>query len=93
MIEYLIKYIIIRITRKSWEAEKIIHFCFFCSRGDSPVGWGSRKERLHIRREVRHLHNECPGYEIKTYDGGARGGMVIVVGNGHGDTSSNPGRD
>ena len=25
--------------------------------------------------------------------GGARGVMVIVVGNGHGDTSSNPGRD
>ena len=25
--------------------------------------------------------------------GGARGVMVIVLGNGHGDTSSNPGRD
>ena len=25
--------------------------------------------------------------------GGARGVMVIVVGNGHADTSSNPGRD
>ena len=25
--------------------------------------------------------------------GGARGVMVIVVRNGHGDTSSNPGRD
>ena len=25
--------------------------------------------------------------------GGARGVMVSVVGNGHGDTSSNPGRD
>ena len=25
--------------------------------------------------------------------GGARGVMVIVVGNGHNDTSSNPGRD
>ena len=30
---------------------------------------------------------------IKTQTGGARGVMVIVVGNGHGDTSSNPGRD
>ena len=29
----------------------------------------------------------------KTFLGGARGVMVIVVGNGHGDTSSNPGRD
>ena len=27
------------------------------------------------------------------YFGGARGVMVIVVGNGHGDTSSTPGRD
>ena len=27
------------------------------------------------------------------YLGGARGVMVIVVGNGHSDTSSNPGRD
>ena len=26
-------------------------------------------------------------------DGGARGVIVIVAGNGHGDTSSNPGRD
>ena len=25
--------------------------------------------------------------------GGARGVMVIIVGNGHGDASSNPGRD
>ena len=29
----------------------------------------------------------------RVYTGGARGVMVIVVGNGHGDTSSNPGRD
>ena len=29
----------------------------------------------------------------KTFSGGARGVMVIVVGNEHGDTSSNPGRD
>ena len=27
------------------------------------------------------------------YDGGARGVMVIIVGNGHGDMSSNLGRD
>ena len=30
--------------------------------------------------------------DMKLY-GGARGVMVTVVGNGHGDTSSNPGRD
>ena len=33
-------------------------------------------------------------YRIKTFFlGGARGVMVIVVGIGHGDMSSNPGRD
>ena len=26
-------------------------------------------------------------------DGGARGVVIIIEGNGHGDTSSNPGRD
>ena len=30
---------------------------------------------------------------LGTPEGGARGVMVIVVGNGHGDTSSNHGRD
>ena len=30
---------------------------------------------------------------IESCFGGAHGVMVIVVGNGHGDTSSNPGRD
>ena len=32
-------------------------------------------------------------YDMPTGLGGACGVMVIVVGNGHGDTSSNPGRD
>ena len=30
---------------------------------------------------------------VNVYFGGARGVIVIVVGNGHGDTSSNPERD
>ena len=34
---------------------------------------------------IYHIISECSG--------GAHGVMVIVVGNGHGDTSSNPGRD
>ena len=29
----------------------------------------------------------------KLLSGGARGVMVIIAGNGHGNTSSNPGRD
>ena len=31
--------------------------------------------------------------DLQWLDKGARGVMVIVIGNGHGDTSSNPGRD
>ena len=38
---------------------------------------------------IARLHYECAYYDV----GGARGVMVIVVGNGHGDTSSNPRRD
>ena len=33
------------------------------------------------------------GFELIYLYGGARGVVVIVVGHGHGDTSSNPGRD
>ena len=40
--------------------------------------WGGDSENIHI---------------IKSWWGGARGVMVIVVGNGHDDPSSNPGRD
>ena len=32
-------------------------------------------------------------YYLKLYCGGAQGVMVIVVGNGHGNANSNPGRD
>ena len=38
-----------------------------------------------------HIIITCGG--ARGVCGGARGVMVIVVGNGHGDTSSNPGRD
>ena len=37
--------------------------------------------------------NYCDLWTRLSLHGGARGVMVIVVGNGHGDTSSNPGRD
>ena len=32
-------------------------------------------------------------FSLPSLPGGSRGVVVIVVGNGHGDTSSNPGRD
>ena len=44
--------------------------------------------------ELSKLNAQCKVYNICKYMfGGARGVMVIVVGNGHGDTSSNPGQD
>ena len=39
--------------------------------------------------ESTHIHNE----KLSGKSGGARGVMVIIVRNGHGETSSNPGRD
>ena len=39
------------------------------------------------------MHYPKISLQINTWEGGARGVMIIVVGNGHGDTSSNPGRD
>ena len=37
--------------------------------------------------------NEKPNMNKIAFNSGARGVMVIVVGNERGDTSSNPGRD
>ena len=45
---------------------------------------------------IKHLskHQKMVNYKWdKFHQGSARGVMVIVIGNGHGDTSSNPGRD
>ena len=47
--------------------------------------WEIYNEKIYKR--AQSVHN------LKVTLGGARGVMVIVVGNGHGDTSSNPGRD
>ena len=41
--------------------------------------------KKHILTMQLFMHATCPN--------GACGVVVIVVGNGHGDTSSNPGRD
>ena len=57
--------------------------------------------QLHIQLNNLGLLQECLGMCVSKmdtqdkilYQGGARGVMVIVVENGHGDTSSNPGRD
>ena len=42
---------------------------------------------------VLHNHFAIFGGSRGVVVGGARGVVVIVIGNGHGDTSSNPGRD
>ena len=42
---------------------------------------------------VLNSHTQNHSTVCKQKIGGARGVMVIIIGNGHGDTSSNPGLD
>ena len=42
---------------------------------------------------VASLSCISPSWFVYCINGGAHGVVVIVVGNGHGDASSNPGRD
>ena len=53
----------------------------------SVCGWQYIRSSMDVEPELILLHT------IKWFQGGACGVMVIVVGNGHGDTSSNSGRD
>ena len=46
-----------------------------------------------VTRWFKKFCSDCKNSMISHDQKGARGVMVIVVGNGHGDTSSNPGRD
>ena len=56
------------------------------SRGDNTVSVAQGGNNIS-----NHLANRSIGTKDKFY-GGARGVVVIAVGNEHGDTSSNPGR-
>ena len=46
---------------------------------------------IGVRKHNPHPQSSDADWILQT--GGARGVMIIVIGNGHGDTSSNPGRD
>ena len=51
-------------------------------------------ESLHMRGIRMLVENDINKTETThKKNGGARGVVVIIIGNGHGDTSSNPGRD
>ena len=52
--------------------------------------WQHKSKRYHQKNKDSEDTGRCSNNKNKT---GARGVMVIVVGNGHGDRSSNPGRD
>ena len=39
------------------------------SKNDCPVGWGCTIHWLLLCWEVRHTHNEFPGYDTKEFDG------------------------
>ena len=57
------------------------------------IKW-SDELRFFLYSNVREGCPKISGEKLLSESsGGARGVMVIVVGNGHGDTSSNPGRD
>ena len=51
------------------------------------------KRRYSIHACIFRCGYICMNMYRCNIDGGTRGVMVIVVGNEHGDTSSNPGRD
>ena len=51
---------------------------------------------MTIIKKKEKVQNECwprPNYNSPAKKGGAFGVMVIVIGNGHSDMSSNPGQD
>ena len=75
--------------------------CHICQNLQKPFDW-----KCTIREtSVNHTLDQLNYYffflvaerwvivNVSIFEGGARGVMVIVVGNGHGDESSNPGRD
>ena len=59
-------------------------------RTDNATNYTSSDFRRFLKSwDIEHITSSPHHYRI----GGARGVMVTVLGNGHGDTSSNPGRD
>ena len=62
-----------------------VHVVHPFSRIDPNAAWKKLCFNLSDWSDLRMINNLSIA--------GARGAMVIVVGNGHGDTSSNPGRD
>ena len=58
--------------------------------------WSCSYDRMLMSNRYIHLLNTSITdrmYHKASFFGGARGVIVVVVGNEHGDTSSNPGRD
>ena len=56
----------------------------------------NKQEQLvptRTKKDLRIFFDEKNSQRVRTNKGGACGVIVIVVGNGHGNTSSNPGRD
>ena len=72
--------------------DSAIKALFSPSKGDPPAEKEKEKQITHPKMPPPHLtkRKDDPG---PPHHWGARGVMVIVVGNEHGDTSSNPGRD
>ena len=72
----------------------IEYFKWFCQKSYLHIAWEWEENPAPIFCSFNRylsLSPRSPLYIL--FSGGARGVMDIVVGNGHGDTSSNPGRD
>ena len=76
--------------------------CFHWLMQNSQILYKLTSNTKHVIKEFSILKSKIRGLisfgfnvgsHIYNNYGGARGVMVIVIGNGHGDTSSNPGRD
>ena len=50
-------------------------------------------KQFYFKQFILACHLFAVGINVKQLIGSARGVMVIVAGIGHGDTSSNPGRN
>ena len=68
-------------------------YMFRCGKRDNCKMPANKWYCLHCRRTFVQSGFQLTVTEWIKQSGGARGVMVIVVGHGHGDTSSNPGRD
>ena len=83
------------VTKEYWEeSERLEEICCYLNSRERPLAYTDVKNSQGVVVVVVVIITITIIIIIIMWkEGGARCVMVIVVGNGHGDTSSNPGRD